>query len=146
MKWADSVKDLENYIAYDMSESEEITHKRADLTWRASGILVKYQDAVPRVNMYPLTSYCCPLYVLQAWSFTDKIVVTITTAWNKAVRIIWNYPYDLHTILLCSLNNVQHIWNYIFKDDSDHSQIVMHYTNHCAIYNVNYYLPHPNIF
>ncbi len=27
MKWANSVKDLGNYIAYDLSESEEIRHK-----------------------------------------------------------------------------------------------------------------------
>ncbi len=33
MKWANSVKDLGNYIAYDLSESEEIRQKRADFIW-----------------------------------------------------------------------------------------------------------------
>ncbi len=54
MKWANSVKNLGNYIAYDLSESEEIRHKRADFIWRANGILVKYQGAVPEVKMYLL--------------------------------------------------------------------------------------------
>ncbi len=42
MKWANSVKDLGNYIAYDLSESEETRHKRDEFIWRANGILVKY--------------------------------------------------------------------------------------------------------
>ncbi len=42
MKCANSVKDLGNYIAYDLSESEEIRHKKTDFIWRANGILVKY--------------------------------------------------------------------------------------------------------
>ncbi len=67
MKWANSVNDLGNYIAYDMSESEEIRHKRSNLIWRTNGILVKYQHAVPEVKMYLLKSYCCHLYGSQAW-------------------------------------------------------------------------------
>ncbi len=54
MKWAGSVKDLGNYIAYDVSD---IRHKRADFIWMANGNLVKYQDAVPQVKMYLLNSY-----------------------------------------------------------------------------------------
>ncbi len=52
MKWTNSVKDLGNYIAYDLSESVEIRHKRADFIWRANGILVKYQDAAHEVKIY----------------------------------------------------------------------------------------------
>ncbi len=103
MKWANSVKDLGNYIAYDLSESEEIRHKRADFIWRAYGILVKYQDAVPQVKMYMLNSYCCHLYGSQAWCFADKSVGNVT-AWNKAVRKIWKLPYYSHRVLLCGLN------------------------------------------
>ncbi len=113
MKWANSVKDLGNYLAYDLSESEEIRHKRATFIWRANGILVKYQDAVLEVKMYLLNSYCCHLYVSQAWCFADKSVGNITTAWNKGVRKIWKLPYDSHRVLLCGLNNGQHIWDYI---------------------------------
>ncbi len=55
------------------------------------------------------------MYGSQAWCFADKSVGNITTAWNKAVRKIWKLLYDLHRVLLCGLNNVQHIWDYIFK-------------------------------
>ncbi len=99
------VKDLGNYIADDLSESEEIRHKRPNFTWRANGILVKYQDDVPEVKMYLLNSYYCHLYGSQAWCFTGKNVGNITTAWNKAIRKIWKLPYDSHRVLLCVLNN-----------------------------------------
>ncbi len=56
MKWANYVKDLGNYIAYDLSESGEIRHKGADFIWRANGIVVKYQNAVSEVKMYLLNS------------------------------------------------------------------------------------------
>ncbi len=65
--------------------------------------------------MYLLNSYCCHLYGSQAWCFADKSVGNITTAWIKAVRKIWKHPYDSHRVLLCGLNNGQHIWDYIFK-------------------------------
>ncbi len=65
--------------------------------------------------MYLVNSYCCHLYGSQAWCFADKNVGNITTAWNKAVRNIWKLTYDSHRVLLCGLNNGQHIWDYIFK-------------------------------
>ncbi len=86
IKWANSVKDLGNYIAHDLSESDEIRHKTADFIWRAYVILVKYQDVVPEVKIYLLNSYCCHLYGSQAWCFADKSVGNMTTVWNKAVR------------------------------------------------------------
>ncbi len=104
-----------NYIANDLTESEETRHKRVDFIWRANGILVKYQDAVPEVKMYLLNSYCCHLYGSQAWCFADKRVGNITTAWNKAIRKILKLLYDSHGVLFCGLNNGQHICDYIFK-------------------------------
>ncbi len=68
------------------------------------------QDAVPEVKMYLLNSYCCHLYGSHVWCFADKSVGNIITAWNKAVIKIWKLPYDSHRVLLCGLNNGQHIW------------------------------------
>ncbi len=43
-----------------------------------------------------LNAYCC--HLSQAWSFNDKNIKYIITAWNRAVRKIWNLPYDSHRI------------------------------------------------
>lgn len=115
LKWVNVVKDLGNYIKYNLSESEEIRHKRADFTWRANGILVKYRDTIPEVKMHLVNSYCCHLYGCQAWCFSDKHVELICTAWNKTIRRIWNLPYDSHRIYLCALNGGQHIRDYLYR-------------------------------
>ena len=61
------------------------------------------------------SSYCTHLYGAQAWNFNDKNVVRIVSTWNRAIRKIWNLPYDSHTIYLCALNEGIHVWDVIFR-------------------------------
>ena len=62
-----------------------------------------------------LVSYCTHLYGAQAWNFNDKNVVRIISTWNRAIRKIWNLPYDSHTIYLRALNDGIHVWDVIFR-------------------------------
>ena len=39
----------------------------------------------------------------------------IISTWNRAIRKIWNLPYDSHTIYLCALNEGIHVWDVIFR-------------------------------
>ncbi len=80
LNWVNCVKDLGNYVRYDLSEMEEIRHKQADLIWRANGILARYQDACLEVKMYLLNAYGCHLYGSQAWCYSDKNVESIVIA------------------------------------------------------------------
>ncbi len=83
LKWVNCVKGIGNYVQYDLSEMEEIRHKRADLIWRVNGILARYQDASTEVKMYLLNAYGCHLYGSQAWCYSEKNVESIVIAWNK---------------------------------------------------------------
>jgi hypothetical protein len=115
LDWTNCVKHLGNYLRFDLSEYEEIRHKRADFIWRVNGLCMRYQDAVPQVKMFLLNSYCCHFYGSQARSYSDKNVDSLVTAWNRAVRKIWNLPYDSHRILLCALNNGSNALDYIYR-------------------------------
>ncbi len=67
------MKDLGNYVRYDLSEMEEIRRKRANLIWRVNGILDKYQDVIQETKMYILyNSYGCYLYGYQARCYSDQ--------------------------------------------------------------------------
>ncbi len=112
LKWVNCVKDLGNYVLYDLSDMEEIIHKRADLIWRANGILAWYQDANPEVKMYLLNAYGCHLYGSQAWCYSDKNVESIIIAWNKTIQQICNLPFDSYRAIL---NKGLHLWDYIYK-------------------------------
>ncbi len=37
------------------------------------------------------------------------------TTWNKAIRRIWNLPTHSHRVLLCGLNEGNHVYDYVFK-------------------------------
>ncbi len=66
--------------------------------------------------MHLLNAYCCHFYGSQARSFNDKNIKYIITAWNRAVRKIWNLPYDSHRILICALNNDSNVLDFIIED------------------------------
>ncbi len=37
------------------------------------------------------------------------------TTWNKAIRRIWNLLKHSHRVLLCGLNEGNHVFDYVFK-------------------------------
>ncbi len=115
MQWVKCVKHLGNYISYDLSEEEEIKHKKCDFIWWVNGLLVGCRDAHPEVKMYLLKLYCCHLYGSQAWSFSNSKTDQMATAWNRGVRKRWRLPFESHRNILCGLNNGEHIWDCMFK-------------------------------
>ncbi len=46
---------------------------------------------------------------------TSMVLKYIITAWNGAVRKIWNLPYDSHKILICALNNGSNALDFIYR-------------------------------
>ena len=54
-------------------------------------------------------SYCTSFYGSQTWSYTCKEFKEILIAWNKAVRKLWNLPYNSHTDILPHLLKSDHI-------------------------------------
>ncbi len=113
LKWVICAKHLGNYISYDLSEEEEIRHKKGDFIWWVNRLLIGYRDAHPEVKMYLLNSYCCHLYESQAWSFSDSKTDQMVTAWNSQKNMA--LPFESHRNILCGLNNGEHIWDCIFK-------------------------------
>ncbi len=115
LEWKKSVKDLGNHVNYNLSESEEIRHKRGEFIGRVNGLLVQYGDAHPEVQMYLLSAYCCHFYGSQSWDLIDPHILFINTTWNRAVRIIWKLPFHSHKVILSGLNKGQSSWDAIFR-------------------------------
>ncbi len=111
IEWTTSIKHVGNYIRNDQSESDDIRHKQGDFIGRFNGLLAKYHDAIPEVLMQLTSSYCTHLYGSQAWQFNDTNVHRMFTTWNKAIRRIWNLPTHSHRVLLCGLNEGNHVYD-----------------------------------
>ncbi len=58
LEWKKSLKNLGNHFNYNLSESEDIRHKRAEFIGRVNGLLVQYRDAHREVQMYLFSAYC----------------------------------------------------------------------------------------
>ena len=52
-------------------------------------------------------TYCCSFYGSQAWNLSSSSFEFICTAWNKAVRRIFDLPYNTHRYLLPFIVQVQ---------------------------------------
>ncbi len=72
-------------------------------------------DVTPKVLIQLTSSYCTHLYGSQALQFNDTNVHRIFTTWNKAIKRIWNLPTHSHRMLLCGLNEGNHVYDYVFK-------------------------------
>ncbi len=70
---------------------------------------------LPEVEMHLLNAYCCHFYGSQEWSFNDKNIKYIINAWIRAVRKIWNLPYDSPRILICASNNGSNVLDFIYR-------------------------------
>ncbi len=116
LEWTTSIKHVGNYIKSVLAESDVIRHKQGDFFGRFSGLLARYHDATPEVLMQLTSSYCTHLYGSPAWQFNDTNVHRIFTTWNKAIRRIWNLQTHSHRVLLCVLNEGNHVYDYVFKD------------------------------
>ncbi len=75
-------------------------------------LLARYHDATPEVLMQLTRSYCTHIYGSQAWQFNDTNMHRMFTTWNKT---IWNLPTHSHRVLLCGLNQGNHMYDYVFK-------------------------------
>ncbi len=62
LEWTKYAKDLGNHVNYNLSESEEIRHKREEFIGRVNGLIVKYGNAYLKVQMNLLSAYCCHFY------------------------------------------------------------------------------------
>ncbi len=115
-EWTTSTKHVGNYIRNDLSEYDELRHKQGDFIGRFNGLSARYHDATHEVLKQLTSSYCTHLYGSQAWQFNDTNVHRMFTTWNKAIKRIWNLPTHSHRVLLlCGLNEGNHVYDYVFK-------------------------------
>ncbi len=102
-------------VDHTISGQGTTVNKQGDFIGRFNGLLARYHDETPEVLMQLTSSYCTHLYGSQAWQFNDTNVHRMFTTWNKAIRRIWNLPTHSHRVLLCGINEGNHVYDYAFK-------------------------------
>ena len=103
--WADDVKHLGNYVAYNLSEKKEIEMKKADLIGRVNFVLGRYGAFPLPVLIRIFNSQCCHFYGAQAWLLSDPAVSRFHTLYNRCLRRVCRLPAMTHTRYLPAFSN-----------------------------------------
>ena len=62
-----------------------------------------------------LYAYCSSLYGCELWDLWNKNIDTVCVAWRKALRRVWNLPYNTHCDILFELSNALPVYDVICK-------------------------------
>lgn len=102
LSWTDSFKHLGNIISSDMREDLDVQYKRGNFYQSVNGLCAKFKGILFNCDIAArlFQTYCCSFYGSQTWNMSNTIVDSIYTSWNKAVRRIFNLPFDTHRYLL----------------------------------------------
>jgi len=103
--WADNVKHLGNYVAYNLSEKKEIEMKKADLIGRVNFVLGRYGAFPLPVLLRIFNSQCSHFYGSQAWLLSDPAVSKFHTMYNRCLRRVCRMPAMTHTRYLPFFSN-----------------------------------------
>ena len=53
--------------------------------------------------------YCCSFYGSSIWDLSSQCVLKLYTAWNTAIRYLFNVPRDTHRYLIESISQCLHV-------------------------------------
>lgn len=100
LKWEETIKHLGNYISSDLSEREEVAHKRGELFGRVNSLLGNFAGMHHSVLSKLFKTQCLHLYGCQSWRLNDRHVKSFQTAVNRCIRRILGLHPQTHCNLL----------------------------------------------
>ena len=102
LECTDTFKHLGNIITTDQKDDSDIQLKCGHFYRSVTGLCCKFKCVLLNndVAERPFPAYCCSVYGSQIWNLSNSIFEYICTAWNKAVRRIFNLLHYTHRYLL----------------------------------------------
>ena len=76
--------------------------KRGQLHGAVNSLWAKFSGILQYINAASklFYSYCCSFYGCQLWDLSSNYIEDIYVTWQKAIRRIFNLPYNTHRYLL----------------------------------------------
>lgn len=109
LPWLPSVEHLGNHMEQKLSDNADVKHKRGKFIQSVNKLRSMFGSVTSNVLSRLFNSYCCSYYGCQMWDLSGCHIKMIYTAWNKAIRKIWNIPWKSHVKLLPYINECLYI-------------------------------------
>lgn len=109
LEWKKWVKYMGNYIHESLDDEQDVMYKRGIFIQNMNKLLVNFGCLQNEIVCKLLNSYCTSFYCCHIWELESKCCFPMFTAWNKAIRRIWNLPNITHCNLLPYLSNSMNV-------------------------------------
>ena len=89
----------------------DIQLKLGQFHWAVNSLCEKFRGILQDINVASklFYTYCCFLYECRLWHLYSNYINDIYVAWQKAIRRIFNLPYNTHRYLLPFVAGSSHI-------------------------------------
>ena len=102
---------LGHIINSSFSDSDDITNRRNCFVGQANNVMCFFNKLDLTVRLRLFLSYCSSIYGSELWSLDRDNIAIFCTAWRKALRRIFNLPYNSHSYLLPIISNTLPIFD-----------------------------------
>ena len=102
LHWSNHVKHLGNTLSHNLSDEIDVQVKRGHFYGLVNTVCAKFKCVLGDLDLATklFMSYFCSFYGSQLWDLSSTWFDAICVAWNKAVRRIFQLPYNTHRFLL----------------------------------------------
>jgi hypothetical protein len=100
LTFADRYRHLGHLITVDVSDDEDIWHRRNELIGQINKLLCHFGklDTVTKNRLF--SAYCSNHYGAELWDLDTPALDSYGAAWRTGLRRIWGLPFNTHGILV----------------------------------------------
>jgi endonuclease/exonuclease/phosphatase family metal-dependent hydrolase len=106
---------LGHIITSSQSDTEDITHRRNCFVGQVNNVLCFFNKLDVLVKLKLFKSFCSSMFGSELWALDDDSIDIFCVAWRKALRRIFNLPYNTHSYLLPLISNTLPILDELSK-------------------------------
>ena len=100
IEFVDSFSHLGHVITCQSDDRTDILKRKCDFVGQANNVLCYFGKLKSYIKCKLFQSYCTSMYGCELWLLNDVYISDFCVAWRKALRRVWNLPYNCHSYLL----------------------------------------------
>jgi hypothetical protein len=94
---------LGHILHSNLTDCADILKRRSVLIGQINDVLCYFGKLSPILKTDLLYSYCSSLYGCEIWDLNSPQLAAIGVTWRKALKRVWQLPYNTHSNVLYSL-------------------------------------------
>ena len=113
-----SAKHLRHILCCNLSDNEDISSIKKDLTRKANCMLHTFSCCDPLTKTMLFCSFCLSLYGSAVWMSSSSELRSLEISFNNVLRKIWSLPQAYHTGILHQVDGMHSTYNMVITRSS----------------------------